>query len=340
MNLFPPGAPWTTAQTKVGVFRIDPQFAQGASDADLSALIVGLQQRNIQLALEFGLLTGPHCGTVEGYCGEQTGSVVARIQSLGGTLSYVRADEPLWFGNQVVGTSISALAADIANQVTTILATFPNCKIGESEPLPGSTGPGGWASTIGTWQAAYKAATGVDFAFEHNEVIWPDSQSVADMLTVAGLSHSLDMRYGIIYDGNPSDSTGLIWTTNAEKFFSYIEQSFLPDDAALETFAAQPNLSLPETTPGTMTSLVLRYILPETTLTAQRNMSNFTGTLTSAGVGLAAATVTATRLDTNTVYATTTTDGSGAFTVSIVPVPVEFDYAGDAEHRLAFTQVQ
>src|SRR5215469_9921649 len=78
MDLFRANAPWTQAASHVQVFKIYPQFVLSASSADLQTVIIGLQQRNIALALEFGLLTNPSlCGKVEGYCGEQTGLAVA-----------------------------------------------------------------------------------------------------------------------------------------------------------------------------------------------------------------------------------------------------------------------
>src|SRR5262249_4189164 len=193
-----------------------------------------------------------------GYCGEQIGPAAARIKALGGTLAYVAMDNPLWYGHfstqpGALQTPIAAIAKDVAKQVATIHRYFPDCQVGDNEPLPGAMAPSDFADQIATWQAAYRDATGIPLAFFHAEVIWPDETSRAQMIAVAANSSAGGTRFGIIYDGDSADSTGVSWTTDAEKFFSYIEQTFVPDDAVLQTWNTQPDHALPETQPGTMT---------------------------------------------------------------------------------------
>jgi hypothetical protein len=341
LDLFRRNSPWTQAASHGEVFKIYPQFVLSASDADLKSVIVGLQQRNIALALEFGLLTNPTlCGKIEGYCGEQIGPAAARVKALGGTLAYVAMDEPLWFGHLQQGTSIAAMAPDVAHQVATLYSVFPNCQVGENEPLPSAMAPSDWAAQIGAWQAAYRAATGIPLSFFHAEVIWPDANSRAQMLAVAADSRAGGTRFGIIYDGNTTDPTGVAWTTDAEDFFSYIEQTFIPDDAILQTWAPQPDHALPETQPGTMTYLVNRYMAAETILSAQRTSDGFLGGITSQGLPLSNAQI--------SVYAITETgwqsisagptNASGMFELKLsAPIPVvKFDFTGDSTHRLSW----
>jgi hypothetical protein len=338
MDLFRPNAPWTQAAGHVQVFKIYPQFVLSASDADLRTVIVGLQQRNIALALEFGLLTNlTLCGKIEGYCGEQIGQAVSRIKALGGTLAYVAMDEPLWFGHKVVGTPIATLAQDVAKQVATIHRYFPHAQVGDIEPLLGSEGPVDYASQVQQWQAAYRHAVGVPLAFFHVELNWQSPVSRLQLGQVYTSSKFNGIKFGIIYDGDWNDPTGLVWTTNAEKYFADVEQSLIPDDAVLQTWEPQPDHALPETQPGTMTYLVNRYATAETVLFATRTSTGFAGAIVSGGAPL----------DNVQIYAATLgltpptmwvvpTDPSGMFVLNTpTSTPVVFNYLGDSSHRLS-----
>jgi hypothetical protein len=98
LALFEPGAPWSTAASKIGVLQVTTQFIVKGSDGDLVKTFQGLEARKISLAVGVGLLYGGgHCGYhVEGYAAQHTARLLAtRIKKLGGTLAYVSLDEPL-----------------------------------------------------------------------------------------------------------------------------------------------------------------------------------------------------------------------------------------------------
>ena len=144
MKMFEPGAAWPRGRSYVEVFKLYPQFLAKASDTDLSVVINYLKREHIALGTDFGLLLArreTECGWgVEGYNGTGAANVSARITRLGGTLAYVVADEPLFFGHDFIGPNtchadITELARQAAQTANVFRSFFPNVKIAEAEPI-------------------------------------------------------------------------------------------------------------------------------------------------------------------------------------------------------------
>ncbi|PZR93434.1 MAG: hypothetical protein DLM68_00915 [Hyphomicrobiales bacterium] len=322
MNLFQPSAPWPRAASHVKIFKLYPQFVANASDADLRSVIVGLRQRHIALAIEYGLLNrndpvlcggkGPQCGQVEGFDGELLANGLAHLKSLGANLQYVAMDEPLWFGT--VSTepgapqaSISAIAQDIAMQIAIVHSYFPKAQVGDIEPVVGAGGPANWTQLIMQWANAYQSAVGQPLAFFHSDVAWQGTGWSGQLTELQALLHAVNIPFGIIYDGNYSDDA-VEWTTAAEQKFAGIETNSpaVPDHAILQSWNPQPLDALPETQPGTMTYVVDRYAAAETVINATETNGGFTGTLTSQGTPVAGAKIFAYAVDDGTLNITTT----------------------------------
>jgi hypothetical protein len=299
MNLFQPNAPWPKAASSVQIFKLFPQFVHSASDADLQTVFNNLQQREIALAIEYGLLNpsdrllcggkGPQCGQVEGFGGAFLAGDLARIKNLGGNLQFVAMDEPLWFGNYSTEPGaprapISALVQDIAKQVTILHSYFPNAVVGDIEPVAGVGGPTNWVQEIGQWASAYQQAVGQPLAFFHSDAAWQATGSATQLRQLQSYFHAQRIPFGIIYDGDFNDSA-VQWTTAAEQRFANIETNpqAVPDDAILESWHPQPLYALPETQAGTMTYLVDRYMAAETVINATKTVTGFVGSLTSGG---------------------------------------------------------
>ncbi len=299
MNLFQSNAPWPKAAARVQIFKLFPQFLHAGSDADLQTVFVNLQQRHIALAIEYGLLNpsnpllcggkGPQCGQVEGFDGAFLAADLARIKTLGGNLQLVAMDEPLWFGHHSTEPGapqapISALAQDIAKQVAIVHSYFPNAMVGDIEPAAGSLGTANWVEQITQWASAYQEAVGVPLAFFHSDVAWQQPGWVTQLTQLQLYLRGQGIPFGIIYDGNFTDSA-VQWTTSAEQRFANIESNSqaVPDDAIFESWHPQPLYALPETKPGTMTYLVDRYIAAETVINAIRTSTGLKGALSSKG---------------------------------------------------------
>ena len=247
-----------------------------------------VRSRHIALALEAGLLSGSRaCGQgVEGY--NAPGTIVRifkRIRQLGGDLRYVAMDEPLWFGHEYNGphachTSLPELAHNAALTIATIGQFFPAVQVGDIEPV-GNRQPANWISQVMAWTSAYREATGERLYFLDADVVWTGQwrqqlRFLADHLRLSGI------RFGIIYNGNTDDSTGLDWTKHAEHRFVQVESdpSLIPDQAILQSWMGEPQHMLPELQPGTMTWLVDRYLALQTDLNLRRQGGRLIGRLT------------------------------------------------------------
>ena len=252
----------------VKVIKIAMQFANHGSDEDLSAVIRFASHHGVKLAMEGLMLVsaGPCGSRVEGYDGPKSVEKAAqRIHSLGGRLSYIAMDEPLYYGHVYSGprgchTPISDVATQVATRVQHLKQLFPGVQVGDIEPI-GSPPTFSWTEPLREWFAAYRAATGVPLAFLHGDINWQRENWPQDLQVALRLSHEFSARFGIIYDGNPADPNGLTWTNNAVAHATYIERNLglTPDDAVIQSWMPYPGQMLPPSTPGTLTNLVRRY---------------------------------------------------------------------------------
>jgi hypothetical protein len=155
MQMVASGASWDSASLADDVFSITSQEVALGSDSDLQAIFSYLNEHHIALALQAEDFFTPGAITAE----------IARIAGLGGNLQYIWMDEPLYYQVEdppAGGTSlsISQLAANVAENVTTAKAYFPNVQIGDAEPVPGVD-----LDDITAWLAAYRAAVGEPISF-------------------------------------------------------------------------------------------------------------------------------------------------------------------------------
>jgi len=273
MNLFKPDAPWSKSAQVVKVFMINGGLVMHQSDDELKAVFSDLKRRHITLAIEMGLLSGKNsaglqaCGVgVEGFAAPDNAKVVAdRIQKAGGVLAYVAMDEPLWYahhfsGKNACGWAMEDIARDIVPRVAALRETFPAVQIGDIEPI-GTAQPPDWVEEISQWTQVYRKVVGEPLSFFHADVAWngPWQQqlpAVKNRMNAAGL------KFGIIYDGGGAkEESDDVWTREAEQRFRMVESnpSMIPDHAIIQTWARWPKKMLPESQPGTLTNLVLKY---------------------------------------------------------------------------------
>ena len=287
-SLFQPGAQWTRAASAIQVFKVYWQFPDNRSEAELRTAFADLRRRHIALAMEAELMTvGGECnGHGEGYGRpRQAARLAERIRQAGGDLRYIAMDEPLWFGHHVsrpgaCQRTIDAVARDVAANVAAVKRVFPAVQVGDIEPFGSAEAPG-WTDDIMQWAAAFRDATGAPLAFFDVDVAWTGPWR-RQMPQLVSRLHAAGIKFGIIYDGNPSDQTGLDWTRHAEENFVAVESGLglTPDRAILQTWMAQPTQMLPESQPGTMTWLVDRYIATPTRLALHRVGDRLEGKLT------------------------------------------------------------
>ncbi len=317
LDLFKPDAPWQNGAGHVKVFKFYWQFfntsieAGGASDADIRSALDFLKRKHIAMAIEAGLVADKDQGKVEGYDGTVMEGIVARIKRLGGDLRYVAMDEPFWYGHKLsrkenpyaMEASIPDLAKNVAGQVAMIHRYFPNAQVGDIEPVV-NPGRGDYdvqyPEKIIGWANAFKAATGQPLAFFMADFAWgPNEKAPEPFAELSRLLRKNAIPVGVIYDAGEGMLTGKAWTSDTERHFVNVESdpSLIPDIALIQSWDAQPDHTLPETKPGTMTYLLDRYLAAPTELNVKKTQDGFEGTLSTRGMPVSAARITAKEFD-------------------------------------------
>ena len=306
LDLFAPGADWTTASSRIQVFKmytqmLSPNFPGSFPDATLEQIFAYLNSHNIALAVEFPPLTPTAaCGMgVEGFAGEMALPVATRIQQLGGNLQYIAFDEPFYHGGVLypganacrwTPQQIAANALQSVNQIRTV---FPNVIVGDIEPVPGGAG---WLSQYTAGIDAWRAVAGVPFAFFHFDVNWGISWAPS----VASLRQALQQRgipFGMIYNGWVTDLSDAQWIRDAENHYVEWETQggAIPTQVVFQSWYPYPHHVLPESDPTALTYLIDSYFRQRTKLSVNLSSTQAAGSLVdSQGGPIASAPITLT----------------------------------------------
>jgi hypothetical protein len=174
-------------------------------------------------------------------------------------------DEPLFYGSVYDGprscqTPIQTVAAAVATRIQHATALFPDLQVGDVEPI-GSPPRFDWPEKLTMWFEAYRAAVGRPLAFFHADVSWMHDNWQNELRFAANLSRRSGSRFGIVYNGNPTDPDGVTWANNALSRARNIERDLgvVPDDAVIQSWMPFPDEMLPPSTPGTLTSVLSGY---------------------------------------------------------------------------------
>lgn len=270
-QLFQNTAPWQNALQHIQVFGIGPLFANTGPDDELRRIFRFLNERHIALGVNYPLVTGTDCGGhTEGinHSFARTEMVAERIRNLGGTLSYILADEPLAAGHIRTASKrgeqngcqfpIDALAANVANNFRQIRQVYPGVQLIDENPLtPIAT----HLNDVPQWVAALRrelgpaAPTAMVFDVQWN-LNWQEQ-----VRSVVAVLQRLGMGYGVMYNGDRSKQTNLEWTGAARSRIEAWEAT-LPVPPAIAVFISwnpNPDHVLPENDPGTILSVLDWY---------------------------------------------------------------------------------
>jgi hypothetical protein len=266
MQLFQPGSAWPRAASYVHVFKLYPQFLRKASDTDLRTVIEGLAQRRIALAIEIGLLRpSDACGRgIEGHDNDQL-EIALRIKKLGGSVQYVAADEPVWFGHGFDGpkgcrAAIKALAKNAAMTAREFRSVFPAAKFVDIEPISNFKNAD-WIEEVEKFHSAFQEDYGEPFSALHIDIDWQQAwQSRASAITA--YSRRIGQSLGVIYNGDPNDEPSEAWLAKARQHYTAYEALVggSPHDAIFQSWVPRPTAVLPETSPGAFTNIILKYV--------------------------------------------------------------------------------
>lgn len=302
MDLFEPSAAWPVASSHVRIFKISTQFAYLGSEEDLRRIFADLRRRHVALAMETLILPRRgRCGAHPADYEYPLAKVATRIADLGGDLQFIAMDEPLYHGHRYRGPNscsgtIDEIAGEVAGNVGAIKRIFPKVRVGDIEP---SGADADWVDEVTQWMVAYQLASGEPLEFIHLDVNWMNrwEENVSHLAT---LIRTRGTHFGVIYNGNPNDESGMVWNQHAEERFNRIEGrlGIHPDDAVLQTWMRYPNHLLPEDQEGTLTNLVLQYVKQMPVLTVEVTRGHVLGRLTDqSGHPIAGADVTVSATD-------------------------------------------
>ncbi|GGF18273.1 hypothetical protein GCM10011611_25190 [Aliidongia dinghuensis] len=267
MSLFRPDAAWSKAASNVQIVKLSTQFFHRASDEQLSTAIKDLQRRHIALGLEAEILTtSEKCGNgVPGYTTTAVFQKLAnRVTGLGGKIEVVAFDEPMTWGHfahkgAACGYSTEELVRNITPNVKILKTAFPGVKFGDIEPVTDQTADR--LDEILNFARQFQAQTGERLAFLQADLIWqnkwqPQLAEWRTRLRAAGIS------YGVIIDGDPGDKTDTEWTRHATERYRMVagNPDIRPDDWVFQSWQARPSRLLPETDPGTLTSVIAETV--------------------------------------------------------------------------------
>lgn len=300
MSLFSPTAPWQQAASHVQVLKL--YGVSNFSDTDLTTLLTNLKQRNIALALEWPVLTSSTCGIgIEGF-GAPGGllAVAQRIQSLGGTLTYLAMLQPFQWGSLYPGTSAcqwtaQQVATNALAEVNQAKTVFPNLLVGDIMAVPAFQSAGStWAQQYAAWFDTWRTFTGAPMAFFHVDVDWTTPNWQAAVATIRPLVEQRGIPFGMVYNGFLTDESDTAWMTAAENHLVDYEMTSgyaPPEQVNFQSWNPNPTHVLPETDPTAFTYLIDRYFRSRTKLTLSNDGTQLSGKLSSGANGVAGASV-------------------------------------------------
>jgi len=234
-----------------------------------------LKAHHIKAALEVGLLVDTQlapsstltrgCGTEAFIKEDSLTSILQKIREAGGSLDFIRMDEPFWYGTMSCHDTARQVAKDISLAIRHIVESyFPDVQIGDVEPVTSSPK---YPALLGRWADAYREATGRRLAFFQADPDWGNELIFRNLVDIASVMKARFIPFGIMYTSQ-DDSSDLDWTQSAIGHFTMAETYFHinADQADFQSWTKYPAFMLPEQKPGTLLNVAYQYLLPRTYL--------------------------------------------------------------------------
>jgi hypothetical protein len=270
-QLFAPHAPWQTVARHVQVLKLPTQFLAWVPAAKLAEIVVFLKRHHMALAVESlaqsWIGTRP-CGQgVEGYGDpDQAAQIAAKIRRVGGVLSYVAMDEPLFFGHfysgkNACGSTVNGVAARVAGVLAEYRAAFPHVVLGDIEPAGAALLPG-WGPTYAAWLAAVRARLGAPLSFLDADVDWNAAGHMRGMLDLRGLALAQGLTFGVIYNGRDTARTDAAWLSDLAANGRATETALggPPAQVVFQSWVSAPTRLLPESADLSFAYGILKYL--------------------------------------------------------------------------------
>jgi hypothetical protein len=274
--LFQSDAQWPQVVAHTSVFGMYAGWVVSVDSSDFAQSIAFLNAHHMSIELEApSLQATATCGSgVEGFVSyngpslhDFTLTYLQRLKAAGADLRYIKVDEPFFFGSVVPDPpSCHWTAAQVAQAVgqyaQLVRTVYPNAQVGDVEPISPGFYPTDPLSALTQWHDAYKAATGSDFPFyiadiDFSNPTWPSLVKAIETST-----HRRGMQFGIIYIGDPGDSSDQVWSSKVISRFETYQRTTgaTPDFVLFQSWLPHPTHCLPERDPLTMTGVVDAYL--------------------------------------------------------------------------------
>jgi len=289
--LFGSDATWARVAGRTHVFTYWWQWIVlpgGATDAELRREVAALKARDIAIGIDYEPLVSDTCGA-EGFGAGGVPTALAairRIAAAGGTVRYIRLDEPLagavvYDGETACHWTVEETAPKVADFVRGVKAVYPSIIIGDIEPWPAVS-----TEMLGRWLDAYEAAAGSPFPLLHLDMDWSGLASdwPSAAREIEQLVRNRGTRFGIIYNGF-YETSDAAWLAHAQaNVLAYeIDGGGPPDDAVFMSWTDKPDRALPETGPSTFTHFIADYARTRTTVSVAATPATSGGTITVTG---------------------------------------------------------
>lgn len=228
-------------------------------DATLKAFFAYCAANNVKLGAEAPALVanaGDLGSGIEGFA--STGAMLAamaRIKSLGGTLSYISWDEPFYFGSTITGRyTMAEVAAQVAASASAVKAIFPNVQVGDIEPVDIAMNS---AATVQAWLAAYAKASGSQFASFLADTNTESPNWQSNLANTIAVAHADGIPVGEIIVANGAAPNNAAWAATAVSLAMQMlsDPSLRPDYLDVQSWAIYPSESADPGLAGTLASV-------------------------------------------------------------------------------------
>jgi hypothetical protein len=294
LALFRRGAPWPKVLAHTQAVGFTADWLYSASTQVLHPIVAFLNAHKVGIEIEAPALQARRtCGSgIEGFVPyglpgglnlrKFTLTYLDRLKALGGDVTFMKVDEPYYYGS-VVSEAVLQRIAQAAGQATTpvschlpvaevardvgqfarlVKSVYPDIAIGDVEPVRPDAYQPDVTTALDAWHDAYRAATGAPFPFfladvDFDDPAWPLLVKDLDRSTT-----SRGIRFGIIYTGDQQDNSNAEWTSRVTaRFEEYQGQAGgQPDYVLFQSWQPRPTLCLPETDPATFTGVIDTYL--------------------------------------------------------------------------------
>jgi hypothetical protein len=272
--LFQSNAPWPRAMAHTAVIGLYAGWITTATDQDLEAVVAFLNAHNMGIEIEAPALQAQAtCGMLEGFVpyGQSlhdfTLGYLQRLKALGAQVPFVKVDEPFFFGSVVPSPqschfAVSEVAAAVGQYAQLVRTVYPNAAVGDVEPIIAGVYTPDVVTAIGTWHDTYKSVTGQPFPFFFADLDYGNGAWPTLVKALEDGAHQRGMPFGIIYIGDPGDTSDQEWASKVvARFHAYQGVSGgRPDYVLFQSWLPHPQFVLPETDPTTFTGVLDAYL--------------------------------------------------------------------------------